>query len=91
MTVLCGLGAVEVEGVGGGGRSGDVSEAVEAMGSMRLMSLTRLRYRLSRTLQPFVIFWTGVERVLCHGDLANIIAIEVRKSRARSLFEFPHA
>ena len=41
MTVLCGLGAVELEGVGGGGRSGDVSVAVEAMASLRLLSLTR--------------------------------------------------
>ncbi len=41
MTVLCGLGAVELEGVGGG-RSGDVSVAVEAMASLRLLSPTRI-------------------------------------------------
>lgn len=89
MTVLCGLGAVELEGVGGGGRSGDVSVAVEAMASVRLMSLTRLRYRLSRTLHSFMIFFlTGVERVvLCHGELASMImiAIEVGKSTSRAI------
>ena len=40
MTVLCGLGEVELEDVGGG-RSGDVSVEVEAIAGMRLLFLTR--------------------------------------------------
>lgn len=38
MTVLCGLGEVELEGAGGG-RSGDVSVEAEAIADMRLWFL----------------------------------------------------
>lgn len=38
VTVLCGLGEVELEGAGGG-KSGDVSVEAEAIAGMRLLSL----------------------------------------------------
>ena len=47
MTVLCGLGAVEVEVEVevGGGRSGDVSEESEAIVGIRLLSLIPFTWR----------------------------------------------
>lgn len=46
VTVLCGLGEVELEGVGGG-RSGDVSVEVEAIAGMRQMFLMQFTCRVS--------------------------------------------
>lgn len=43
VTVLCGLGDVELEGVGGG-RSGDVSAEVEAIADMRVFLLPGFTY-----------------------------------------------
>ena len=49
MTVLCGLGAVEVEVEVevelGGGRSGEVSEEMEAIVDIRLLSLIPFTWR----------------------------------------------
>lgn len=44
VTVLCGLGGMELEGVECG-RSGDVSVEVEAIRGMRPIFLTRSTYR----------------------------------------------
>ena len=68
MTVLCGLGAVEVEGIGGG-RSGDVSVEVEVIAGMTHEAL-RVGYAESRIS---CIDLRGVESVWYHGESANII------------------
>ena len=77
MTVLCGLGAVELEDIGGG-RSGDVSVEMEAIAGMTHEAL-RVVYAESRIS---CIDLRGVESVWYHGESANIImAIGISSKR----------
>ena len=59
VTVLWGLGGVELEGVGCG-RSGDVSVELEGMAGVRLLRLTRFTSGFSRTSRSLGVL-TGAD------------------------------
>lgn len=79
VTVLCGLGGLELDGAGGG-RSGDVSVGGEAIAGTSYCFWRVLEVDDPKPRHSFE-FLSKVDQVSSHSESANIIAIRIQDDR----------